>query len=66
MMAGAKRPAINSISGVRLAIRCMHAFASAIYILAVANLNYPYGQFIILNRVDDAIVPLPDTIPLLS
>ncbi len=35
-------------------------------IFSVANLHDPDGQFVILNRINDAVIPLSNTIELLS
>ena len=40
-------------------------FCSTIDVFSVCNPDYPYGQLIILDGVDDAIVALADSVTVL-
>ena len=41
-------------------------WALAVDLPAVGDLHHPYGQFAILYRVDDAVIPLANTISFLA
>lgn len=42
------------------------SFQSLVDVSAVPNLDYPDGQFVVLNGIHDTIYTLPDTVEFLS